>query len=171
MPEQFLDRAQVGPALEQVRSEGMPECMCCQTPAGRKTETCSFNQPLHIAGIQTASAEADKQRRMTRGVRVSQAQTIAFADIFRHSPSGIFAERNDPLLSAFADHPDELLQHIDVLVIQADQLANAQPARIQQFENRSIAQVLERRTSRQLDNHGRFLLAEIDRQFLRQPRR
>src|SRR5438093_4857749 len=71
MPEQFLDRAQVGPALKQVGREGMAECMCCQPPAGRKIETCSFNQPLHIACIQTASAEADKQRRMTRGVRIS----------------------------------------------------------------------------------------------------
>ena len=139
-----------------------------ETPAGRKTKTRLFNQPLHVARIQAAPAEANKDRRVAAGLWACQHQPIALAQIFRKRSPGVFAERNDPLFSAFAEDPNQLLTQIHVLIIETHKFANAQPARIQQFENRSIPQILERCTLRQFDNGGCFLLAEIGRQLLRQ---
>ena len=58
-------------------------------------------------------------------------ETIALYEIFRQSPSSIFAERNDPLFSALAQDSDQLLAEVEIFVVQPHQFANAQAARIQ----------------------------------------
>src|SRR5438093_841229 len=145
----------------------MPECMRCQTPAGRKTKARSFNQPLHIARIQTAPAEADKNRSVAIGTRASQAETVALSEVCRQSPSSIFAERNDPLFFALPQDSDQLLAEVDIFIVQTHQFTNAQPAGIQQFENRSIPQILHGLTLREFDHCSCLFLAEAGGQLLR----
>src|SRR5262245_43240108 len=64
------------------------------------------------------------------------------ADRFR----GALVERDDPLLPALAEHANPLRSEIDVVEIDAGELAQAQARCIEQFEDREVA-ATQRRTA------------------------
>src|ERR671935_2137509 len=60
--------------------------------------------------------------------------------VAREPPGRLLAERDDPLLATFAPHADELLLEVDVRKIEVDGLAAAQPGRIEELHQRTVAQ-------------------------------
>ena len=52
----------------------------------------------------------------------------------------LFAERDDPLLAALAAHVDDLLLEVDVGERQVDRLLGAQPGRVDELEERAVAE-------------------------------
>ena len=171
MAQQFLDRAQVGPALQQMRGKAVAERVCSQPFSRRQLHAGFFDQPLDVASVQAAAAQADENRNVSVVFGLAQTHPIAFGKIFSQSAPGKFSERNNTLFPAFAEDANELLRHVDIFIIQADKFANPKPARIKQFENGTITQILHRSSMRYFDDSRRFFLAEIGRQLLRQPRR
>ena len=82
-------------------------------------------------------------------------------EIFRQCSSGELAERDNALLLTFAENSNELLRHVQILIVQTDQFVNAKPARIEQFQNRAIAKIFYGVSLGHFDNCRRFPLAEI----------
>src|SRR5438045_9796678 len=111
MAEQFLDRAQVLAALEQVRRERMAQPMRvrCKSPQRRR--------------IEPASADGEEERVL--GAAGELRATLA--QVARDERARLLAERHDAVLRSLATaHMDELLLEVDVAEIEADRLGTAQ---------------------------------------------
>ena len=124
MPEQLLDRAQVGAALEQVRGEGVPQPVRVGEEAAQR------------ARVQPPAARGEEERvvRAARQLRPRLAQ-VAGDDVRR-----LLAERHDPLLAALAAHADELLLEVDVGEIEPDRLGAAQAGRVDELDECAVAE-------------------------------
>src|SRR5262249_7674943 len=85
----------------------------------------------------------------------------------RHRRKG--AEGNDSLLVPLSQHADGLLLQVDFVFVEPDELADTQPARIEQLENGPIAQRLQGSALRHLDHGGGFSLSKERWKFFRQP--
>src|SRR5256886_13509862 len=104
--EQFLDRAQVGPALEQVGGEGVT-----QPVRVRK-------QPSERARVQAPAPGGEEQR-----VFGSAGQLGAcLPKVARHPVTGLLAERDVALLAALALNMDALLLEVHVAQIEIHKL-------------------------------------------------
>src|SRR5712692_1202447 len=62
------------------------------------------------------------------------------AQIAREPPRGLLAERHDALLAALAAHANELLLEVDVREIEVDRLAAAEPRRVDELDQRAVAE-------------------------------
>ena len=140
--QQHLQGTQVGPAVEQVGGEAVPQAvradpagidagsgrvMLDQRPEGlpgRRQPLCIDEQRLRNGGI----AQAGQQRR----ARLAQ---VALQPVL-----GFLAQRDQPVLAALAGHPQHALAQVDRGRRQANQFAHAQAAGIHQFQHRAIAQ-------------------------------
>ena len=127
--EQLLDHPQVGAALEQVRRECVPQPVRVR------------EQPPERARVEPPAARGDEQR-------VLGAVDELRAAVVQVEPQpvcGLLAERDDALLAALAPDVDRLLLEVDVAEIEVDRLAAAQPGRVDELEQRAVA---ERRAGR-----------------------
>src|SRR5437899_10139524 len=89
--EQFLDRAEVGSALEQVSGEGVAQPVRVR------------QQPSERAGVQTPAAGGEEQ-----GILGGAGQLGAcLPQVTRHPVTGLLAERDVALLAALALNVDE----------------------------------------------------------------
>src|SRR3989338_355073 len=59
--EQFLNRAQVGPTLEQVRRERMTECVWTDAQTGAALRHVAAQHPVHAATGQSRAAVVDEE--------------------------------------------------------------------------------------------------------------
>src|SRR6185436_5567852 len=101
-----------------------------------------FHQALDIASIETASPDADEYGNLAIILGNGESEPVAFAEICAKCPRGKFSEGYDPLFSAFTEHTDELLRHVEVFVIEAGQFTNSQTTRVEEFQDGAIAKVL-----------------------------
>ena len=62
VPEQLLDRAQIGAALQQVRGEGMPERVRADAEARAAGRDVACDEALHAAPREPCAARGDEQR-------------------------------------------------------------------------------------------------------------
>src|SRR3954469_13331261 len=122
--EQFLDRAEVGAALEQVRREGVAE-------AGRGRQWAAQR-----AGVEPAAAGREEERVL----RAADELWPRLAQVDRDSVRRLFAEWNDALLAALAAHVDELLLEVDVGEVQVDRLLRAQAGRVDELDQGPVAE-------------------------------
>src|SRR5678816_3741363 len=150
--EQFLDRAQVGTALEQMRREGVPQRVRAD-PEPRTAQTdVAGHQPLHASARQAGTPEVNEQRvtlclralRALRVLRVLRGSQLAEQRIPVFQPPRErllrrVVEWNNPLLRALPHHPHHPGAQVDVLNVEADKLAQAQAGRVEQLEDRAVA--------------------------------
>jgi hypothetical protein len=122
VPEQLLDRAQVGAALEQVGREGMPEPVRVRDQAPERARV----EPTAAGREEDRVGGAARQR----GAAVTQVAGEAV--------SRLLAERYDALLAALAAHSHELLLEVDVREIEPDGLGAAQPGRVHELDQRTV---------------------------------
>ena len=110
VPEQLLDRAQVGAALQQMRRERVAQSM-------RMRE-----HSAHRRGVEAPTTRGHEERVLSavdeRGARVLQVP--------RDAVRGLLAERNDAFLSTFAADSHVLLLEVDVAEVEADRLVTPQ---------------------------------------------
>ena len=120
--EQLLDRAQVGTTLEQMGCECMPQAVRMSEDAaeGRRVEAATScgqeHGPLRPAG---------------------ELRTC-FVQIPREEVARLFAERDDPFLSAFAADMKLLAVEINVRELEADGFRAAEPGRVDQLDESTI---------------------------------
>src|SRR5690348_12869278 len=123
VPEQLLDRAQVGAALEQVRREGVtqtvrvwhetPKSARVQPPSARGEEQCVLGATREL-GPRVSQVAGEPQRRL-------------------------LTERNDAVLRTLAvAHVYELLLEVDVTEIEADRLRAAESGRINELDESAV---------------------------------
>jgi hypothetical protein len=79
------------------------------------------------------------------------------------------AEGNGPLLVALAEHSDDVARLVDVVNVEADELANSNAGGIEEFEHRVVAQLLRarlpwRQVRRRLEQRDSLGLREHPRQ-------
>ena len=110
VPEQLLDHAQVGAALEQVRGERMAEAVRMG------------HEPSERARVQAAAAGGDEERVLGACDEFRPAVTEVEPD----PVGGLLAERDDPLLLALAADVDRLGVEVDVREVEPDGLVAAQ---------------------------------------------
>ena len=98
MPEELLDRAEVGAALEQVRRERVAELVRVRA------------DPAERARVEPLAARGQEQRRFGTANELG----ARIADVQRDPVGGLLAERDHALLVALAVHAHELLLEVDV---------------------------------------------------------
>ena len=125
MSEQLLDRPQVGPALEQVRGEGVSQPVRVR------------NEPAQCARVEPPAAGGEEERVL----RAARELGPAVAQIAREPVRRLLPERDDAVLRALAA-PDahELLLEVDVAEVEADRLGAAQPGGVDELDERAIAE-------------------------------
>ena len=123
MPEQLLDRAQVGTAFEQVGCVGVAE------PVG------IVHEAAQDRGVERPPADGEEQR----VVRAARKRGPRVAEIGRDGMRGPFPERDDALLAALAEHVHRLLLEVHVGEPEPDHLGGAEAAGIRQLEDRRVA--------------------------------
>ena len=124
MAEQLLDRAQIGAALEQVRCERVAQPVRVRRQAAQRR------------GVEAPAASREEQC-VDRAPRQLGAR---FAEVAGDPVRCVLAERHDPVLRALAvPDVDVLLLEVDVAEIETDRLRAAQPRRVDDLEQRAIA--------------------------------
>ena len=124
MAEQLLDRAQVGAALEQVRRERVAEAVRVRHQAAQRR------------GVEPAAAGREEER----VVGAAGELGARLAEVAGDPVGGLLAERDDPVLRALAvADVDVLLLEVDVAEIEPDRLRAAQAGRVDELEQRPVA--------------------------------
>ena len=118
MSQEFLDRAQVGAAFQEMSRKTVAKRVGGQPAAGRQQQPNPFDQTLNISRAQAPSSHAHEDRHLAVVFRLRDGQAIPFLDIGGQRSGGKVSEGNDALLSALSENAQKLLRHIDVLVIQ-----------------------------------------------------
>jgi glucose/arabinose dehydrogenase len=121
VPEELLDRPQVGAALQQVCREGVPEPMRMR------------KEPTQSACVEASPAGRDEER-----VLGADRQRRPDLKPAREPIGGLLAERNDSLLAAFPEDPDRLAVEVDVREVEIDCLAAAEAGRVDQLRHRAV---------------------------------
>src|SRR5690606_33260794 len=116
--------AQVGPALEQVRGERVPELVGADV-ALDAGDPGDLAQALEEALPGHAAAEAGQEDRLARPRRpVAVAeQTAGLEQVALDPPPRHLTERHDALLAPLAEHPQEARLEVQVAEPQLHQLA------------------------------------------------
>jgi hypothetical protein len=143
MAEQFLHRAQVGAALEQVGRERVAQSVRSQRglQAGRAR---AIDHGLeHPTRTQRPPVAVEPQRARIERTRVAH-QLLA-----RRQPRGDrlarrAAEQRQPFLLPFAEHPHDAFVEIERLDRHAGALGDTAAGRVEHFEDRAIARTLRR---------------------------
>ena len=133
MAEQLLDRAQVGAALEQVRRERVAQPVRVGDEAAQRR------------GVEPAAARREEERVLgaARELRARLAQ------VARDEARRLLAERHDAVLRALAvPDVDELLLEVDVAEVEPDRLGAAQAGRVDELDERAVAERERRRRRR-----------------------
>ena len=139
MAEQFLYHPEIGAAGEEMGSKCVAERVRPDLPFNPDSPRVFHYYTADLPICQTRCALVQKQRTV-RGVRllfllVEQAlNEIGFQGIQRLSP-----DWDDPFLAAFAEDFHQSFAEVDVLDIQPFNFTDPQAARIQQFQERLVA--------------------------------
>ena len=119
--EHFLDRTQIGSAIEQMSGKGMSQQMRLHR-LGDPSELRAFfhNQPQRHARKPTASGA---QKEMAARARFHEMRTPRFQPD-RDGITRLLPDRHHPLFGALAENPQEPLLKIDLLDRQLTQFGN-----------------------------------------------
>ncbi len=166
MSQQFLDAAQVRPAIQQMRRERMPQPVRGNRDRQLRLLRIPLGEPVHLPDGQAAELLAHKQR-----IRDLQPLRGPCRQIPVNRPQGGLADRTQPFALALAAHDGGAGNRIHVLEVQPRQLAHPHPRRVERFENRAVAQALPRAGGRLLQQPHHLLLVEKLRQHSLHPRR
>jgi len=142
MPEQLLDDAQVGSALEQMGRERVAQRMwadpigeagACGGALDRGPRLLASEPPAAIAEEEWAAAER-------RDVAEGEERDARAAHPASEPIEGNITDWNEPLLVAFADDADEGAVDREVFAVEADRLADPETGRVQELEQGAVPQ-------------------------------
>src|SRR5215218_6401654 len=122
--EQFLDDAEIGPALDEVSGERVAEAV-------RVGE-----EPPQGARVEPAAPHREKQRYLGS----TNEAGPPLAEIERKPVRCLLSERDDALLAALAPHVQRLLLEVDVSEVEVDRLAAAEAGRVDELEQGAVAE-------------------------------
>ena len=144
MAEQLLDRAQVGAALQQMGRERVAQRVGADAHARAALRDVAPQQAIDAAAGQPRAAVVDEQRVRvfagfarfgeTRealavgrgGSRVATMAARSFIHAF-NAATGALVERQDSFLAALPHHADHPIAEVEILEVDRDELAQAQP--------------------------------------------
>src|SRR4051794_7756995 len=125
VPEQLLDDAQIGSALQQVRRERVTEAMRVRNQAPQRRR------------IEPPAAHGHEQRALAAAHELGPP----VPQVLRDPPRRLLAERDDAVLGALPlAHVHELLLEVDVGDVERHRLGASQPRRVDELHQRAVAQ-------------------------------
>src|SRR5579863_3912515 len=158
VPEQLLDRPQVGAALQQVGGEGVPQGVRVDAPGERRLLDPVVEDAPHRAVAQPAAAVIEEDRLLARAAAASASSPAALARAVRPSGPSVQpphrfpvvqptsqrrgrrpAERHHALLASLAHDPQHAARQVDRAPVEPDQLADAQAGSVEHLEQRTVA--------------------------------
>ena len=136
MAEHFLDDAEVGAALDEVRGEGVAEGVGGDffvDPGEQRLvlDEVEDGHPAERAAVFVEEGDVVEGGFGGLGTRIE----VGAEGVCRH-----FAERHEALFVALADHAHEALLEVDVRDLQAAGFGDAQAAAVEDFEDGAVAQ-------------------------------
>ena len=134
MSEQFLHRAQIRSAFEQVGRGAVSKAVRRQVRGPRDVGNEPMDRRSHLARVDPPAPPPEEER----GTTLFGCHRRAVCRPRRQCLGGRAAERDDPLLAALAEDPHHSRVQVDVVDIATRELADPQPAGIQQFQHRSV---------------------------------
>ena len=123
VPEQLLDRSQVGSSFEEVRRVGVPEPVRVA------------HHPAEHRGVERAAAHGEEER----VGRAAGKRGPSLVEVPGDRMCGSLPERHDALLAALAVNVHRLLFEVHVAEPESDRLCAPQPARVGQLQDRLVA--------------------------------
>ena len=142
MPEQLLDDAQVGTALEQVRRERVAERVRADLAAQAGALGGGGHGGPGLLAREPSTAVAEEQRPAAHRLDVVARDAARREDRPSQATQMVdryLADRHEPLLVALADDPHEGAVERQVLAVEPDRLAHPQTRGVQQLEQCPIA--------------------------------
>ena len=124
VPEQLLDRPQIGSALEQMGRERVPQPVRVGEKAAER------------ARVEPPAARGEKEC----VVRPAGELRSRIAQVPRDDVGCLLAERDDPLLAALAAHAHVLLFEVDVAQVEPDRLGASEAGGVDELDQRVVAQ-------------------------------
>ena len=113
---------------------------------------------LNVAGAQTPAAQAHENGHLAVIFRLGEAQPIALLQIRGQSAGREFAKGNNRVVCVLCQRRGQVAAaRSRLLIVQPNQLANPQAARIEQFQDRAVAQILKRDRPAAFRPQGRFV--------------
>jgi hypothetical protein len=148
MSEHLLNTSEVGSAFEQVGCERVPKQVGVY-PLGLEARFASEpTENQERAGpCQGASLGVQEELRPVAPVEMRPAAREVAAE----SLDGLPADRDNPLLAALADGPDETLVQVDARFVEPDRLADPQAGAVEELDKCPVAERARRRPRRGLD--------------------
>src|SRR5262245_54081370 len=128
MPEQLLNRAQIGARLQEMRGKGMTQRVWADPESRAAARNASRHQPLNASAGQSSTPGVDKERlalRLPPPVRVVSGEQGSIGVPLAQSFLSGFVERYDPLFASFAHHAHHPTREIDILQVERNELAQA----------------------------------------------
>ena len=132
--EHFLDDAQIGAVLDEVRGEGVAEGVRGDFLADAREQRLLFDEienghPAQRAAVFVQEGDVVEGRFGGRGACVE----VVLEGVGCHFPEG-----DEPLFVAFADDAHKALLEIDVRDLQAAGFGDAQAAAVEDFEDGAV---------------------------------
>ena len=138
MPEHLLHAAQVGPAVEQVGGEGVAHVV-----RGKALVEAGFAQRVleHLADRVGSHAPAARRHEEELAGAIAQKRRTRLGRVGAHRRDGQIVQGHDALLRPLAEHLRLARLQIHVGGQQARRLGHARAARVEELEDRLVAQV------------------------------
>src|SRR6266446_4660878 len=143
MAEHFLDRSEVGAALEQMGGERVAEEMgvdALRLEPGRPGEAAEDEEGARTG--QCPALGVEEELGPVAAVEVRPAAREVAAEGAHRLP----ADRDDTLLRALAEGADKAALEVDRGLVEPDGLAHAQAGAVQELNEGAVAQRARRRT-------------------------
>src|SRR5438552_15493162 len=148
MAEHFLNRPEVGAALEQMRGEGVAEEVGMDAlglEAGGGSELAQDEKGA--CSGQRPALGVEEELRPVAAVEVRPPA----GEIPAKGLDRLAADGDDALLRALAEGADEPLLEIDGRAVEPDRLAHAQPGAVEELDERAVSERARRGPVRGLD--------------------
>ena len=138
--EDFLDRAQIGAAVEHVRGARVAQRVRVQIGASGAEHAALFRERLYGARREPVAVHREKESARRADAPARTHDIVTHGEIRLDRARGFFSERHDALLATLADDAHLALAQIHVAEIEPAELAHTKPAAVHQLERRAVAQ-------------------------------
>ena len=167
MSEHFLNRAQIGTSLEEVRGEGVTEQVGvdARRVEARLLGDAPQDQERACASERPA-ARVQEHLGAVAGVEVGPAAREVAAERLGGGPP----DRHDAFLVSLADDSHGTVLEVDAAADEADRLGHAQPGAVEELDERLVAERARRRAGGRVDQAFGLAGREGLREGLRPPR-
>src|SRR5262245_38023437 len=132
--EELLDGAQVRARAEEMRRERVTERVRRRLRHAAARHDVSLHQARDAPAGQAAAAHVPEDGPVRRRLTGLGARAAIRRERAQRRP----ADRDDALLPPLAEHADEAALRVDVLPVEAGELADAEPGRVEHLEDRAV---------------------------------